>query len=157
MAFVADRIKGVIILGGLDDSEVPIPYDMTATTLADALLDLGNIIEALDDVSAGKVMGYSISQRYVQNAYVRPTSTDAEGGEKLTAIVGIDGNPFKSGTVSIPFPKIEMFLTTYGEGRNIADVENVALNIYLAKFAASGEAYISDGEVADQIRRGYRS
>jgi hypothetical protein len=157
MAFVADRIKGTILVGGKDDSVVPINLDMTATTLATALLDLGNVIEALDDVSDGHVLGYTLSQRYVQTTYIRPTSMAAEGGEKATLVIGIEGNPFKSATLSIPFPKDEIFLTTYGEGRNIVDVENLAVGIWTAKYGAMGESYVSDGEHGDIIRRGYRS
>jgi hypothetical protein len=156
MAYVPEHIRGVIQVGGADDSIVPMQFEMTATTLADALLDIGLIIEALDDVTSGKVMGYSITQRYIQNAYVRPLTQDAEGGEKATIILGIEGNPFKKAPISIPFPKIDLFLTPYGEGRNIIDTENVAVGIYAAKFTANGQAYVSDGEVADDVVRGYR-
>ena len=156
MTMVFDHFQLTVTVGGLDDSTQNFSGEMTATTATDAAVDADLVMIALSGVTAGKILGYSISQHFVENAYVRPLSSDAEGGEHATIVVGIEGNPFKKARIGIPFPKGSLFLATYGENYNVVDIEDINIDILVAKFATGGQLYISDGEIADSALSGRR-
>lgn len=156
MALVTDGWKGSITFGGKDDSTQTVNLDFTATTYANVVTDCALVITAYSGVSGGVIKGYNIREEFIEDAYVRPSNEDSEGGEHAYVTVGIDGNPFKKATIGIPFPLIGLFLATFGENRNNIDISDTAIGILVNKYASSGQLYISDGEIADSPLSGQR-
>lgn len=156
MATVSDGWRISANFGGLDDSTQTMTGEMTATLYADVVTDAAIVLTAWQGVSAGTLRGYDLTQRFINDAYVRPSSTDAEGNESAFLITGIEGNPFKKASISIPFPKLSIFLDTVGENRNKIDISDADIGILVAKYSTGGQLYISDGEIADSAIRGER-
>lgn len=156
MALVTDGWKGSITFGGKDDSTQTVNLDFTATAYADVVTDCALVITAYSGVSGGVIKGYNIREEFIEDNYTRPSNEDSEGGEHAYVTVGIEGNPFKKATIGIPFPLIGLFLATAGVNRNVIDPTDTAIGILANKYSASGQLYISDGEVAEGVLNGQR-
>lgn len=156
MAIVNDGFGLRVTLGCSNDKKMNLNYELTAADYDEAVTTTTTILTRIGAVSAGAVQGYSITARAVEDAYSRPTSDDAEYGEKASVTVGILDNPLKSANFVIPMPKIGIFVQPLGVNRDVIDVADTDLIAYKNIFGSDALAYISDGEAAENILSGKR-
>jgi hypothetical protein len=158
MAIVAasPAFRANIQLVASNGKTMGINLSLVATTYADAVTAVTAFLTDLAGVSAGVVKGYSISSQAVNDAVVLPTSDDAEYGERALITGTMEGNPLKPWTLYIPMPLIGIFAGT-GVLRDTVDINDAALQAYLANFTVEGDvASVSDGEFIDIILSGRR-
>jgi len=134
-------------------------YDLVAATAADAATAGGTIRTRLALVTGAVVSGYTISERFVEDALVLPADYEVEARAVVSCL--LDGFPNKPVTVIIPAPVDGIFMTPTGPGRNVVDVTDADLISYIDIWRVTGAlASISDGEfIADtgSIQAGKRT
>jgi len=156
MALVASGFDLVVTLADSGGDRTTRTYDLRAGTAAQALTDAAVIIGRLILVSDAVISGYSLNQRFVEDALVLPV-TNAEIENQLLLTMRVANAANKSGVIRIPAPKIGLFVNPTGEGRNQADMSDLDLNNYMEIFADDALAWFSDGEAATkQDARGRR-
>ena len=122
-------------------------FELVATTDTQAQIDAASILTKLLAVTDANLVGYTVSEKFVENAFALPTGAEVENQLQIT--MPIAGKPNKSGTVSIPAPAAGLFVAATGEGYNQPDFTDSALIAYLDIFTATGnQSKISDGEIA---------
>lgn len=153
MALVNAGFECSVLLGAKNDKTRVIrlkgdatltTYDLTVTALVAFLTDLGA-------VSAGKVKSYTITGRAIEDAYTRPSDSDAESRDTALVVVGIDGEPLKSANVQIPMPKIGIFRAADTALMDEIDFTDADLIAYLDNFKSAGKFTLSDNEKANDV------
>ena len=153
-AIVNSGFEGKVILGSKNDKtrSVNLKFDPAVVTDYDeAVTAMGAFLTDLAGVSAGVVKSYTITGRAIEDAYNRPTDTDAEWRDTAMLVVDIDDQPLKSGTLFIPMPKIDIFRGTAGVLMDEVDVADTAVINYVANWRATNGLTISDGEKAGLV------
>lgn len=155
MAIVADGFKGTLTLVDNGRNSTTKTYMLKAANITDALADMADIVAAFSGVSGAAVVGYTVQAQFIENALNLPAS-----GVQLedTALItcSIVGEPLKSATISIPAPKPAIFVGLSDEDSNIVNTASAAVDAYFSVFQLNGQAYISDGESALNMRKGRR-
>lgn len=113
-----------------------------------ALGDAGAVVASLDAITDAVIMGYQIEQRFAEDALALP-AVGVQIENQALLDFAIDGNPFKSATLTIPAPVIGIFAGASGVLADTVDVADAALVTFVNQFKAAGLVYISDGEDAD--------
>lgn len=121
-------------------------YRLTAADDATALTDAAAILTAIGNVSDCTVKGYSVGSVFVEGSLALPAAAEVENQLQIT--VPIFAKPNKSGTMTIPSPKVGIMQNTSGQGFNQPDFTDAALQAYINLFTTGGKATLSDGEVA---------
>jgi len=131
-------------------------YELTSADATAAAADSADIMTALLGVTDAAIKGYSIAEVFAETG-VFSLPLDAEI-ENMAILVGrIDGNPFKKATLTIPAPKIGIFVSSTGANRNVVDVNDAAVQAYRALYQSPGNvATLSDGETLDVLESGRR-
>lgn len=129
-------------------------YALVAADHAAAVAAAATILTRIGNVTNAVVKGYSVVQRFIENALTLPGS-GVHVEDRATVVLAIDGDPLKKVTVNIPAPKATMFVGTSGDSANEINTANTDLQAYAATWHTGGLAVISDGEnVADAPRSG---
>ncbi len=128
-------------------------YELRGSDYATCSAEIATILAALSAVTTAEVAGYSLSQRWTEDAFSYPTGSEIENQALLNIM--LDGG-LKTATVYIPSPTDGCFMSATGDGRNIVDVADTDVLAYVALFESGGEAYLSDGEDADSLMNGKR-
>ncbi len=103
------------------------------------------IITDLEAITDALVASYNVGVRYQEDtAVVGGANSEVENVALISAL--LDGFIDKRASLRIPAPVIGIFMTATGEGKNIVDVSDTALQTWLAHFETSGEITVSDGE-----------
>lgn len=159
MAIVAAPVPNSLSvqIGSNNGNAMPATYKLRATAWATVVTDAADIITALNAVTAGKVKGYTLSSRAVEDAYTIPTALQAGYNEKAIVVVSLEGDPTKTATINIPMPEDGLFLAGAGSPNyDVIDISDAAVTAYVGLFTEEGPCYISDGESADLILSGRR-
>lgn len=128
---------------GVDVSKLV--YQLTAADADEGATQSATILGLLNTVTDAAIKGYSLLERFVENALVLPAAVEVENRAVITA--RIFGEPGKSATIVIPAPSIGIFQSPTGSGRNIVDTADADLLAYLGIWQETGGiATISDGE-----------
>lgn len=143
-------------LGATNDKTVTKQYQLQAATHAEAVTVSGDILTQLALVSAGAIAGYSINTNYIEDNYTRPVDQDAEYGEEATITGKILNEPFKTYTLRIPYPRIDLFAAAAGRNRDIIDITDAAVLGYAGLFNSGAAAFVSDGEFTESVEGGRR-
>jgi hypothetical protein len=157
MALTSTGFKLNVVLGCKNDKTMNANYNLVAASHAIALTATTAILTALGNVSAGVVKAYSLTERYEEDTYIRPTSSDAEYGDTALLATNIEDLPTKIATIRIPMPKTAIFSAPEGITMDTVNTANAAVIAYHALFKGLGSATISDGEAADMLISGVRS
>ena len=160
MAIVAAPVpKSLTVqVGSNNGSSMPVTYKLRATAWATVITDTTDILTALNAVTAGKVKGYTLSSRAVEDAYTIPTALQAGYNETATVVVSLEGDPTKTATIRIPMPEDTLFLGAVGTPNyDVIDIGATEIQNYVGLFTEEGPCYISDGESADLILSGRRN
>lgn len=123
-------------------------YELQSADAAAAATDAAAILAALNAVTEAAVKSYTIGQTFVENALVLPAS-GVENQNTALLNIRLASDPTKYARHRIPAADPSIFVATSGSGANIVDTGDANLNVYVALFTATNEAYISDGELAD--------
>lgn len=166
MALVSDGFYVYVSLVDSGANTSTLSYQLVAADAAAAALAAGTILTNVAAVTNAAIKGYTIVERYIENALALP-GAGVHVEDRASVVVQLASSPLKSSTIVIPAPEIDLFLTTQGDGSNIIDVSanNTDLRAYVAMFndGGAGIATISDGEQVDAsasntgIKRGTRT
>lgn len=134
-----------------NQDDAPLTYELRSADMAAAEADALIVLAALDPVTQGIPVSYSVQKRYVQS----PISLPAGGEMQIKArvafrLAGGQGNE----TFDIPAPAEGIFVSPTGKSNNIVDVTDTDLITYANLFKASGKCFISDGEDLDEMTEG---
>lgn len=154
MALTNAGFEGKVILGAKNDKtrSINLKFDTAiVTTYDEAVTAMGLYLTDLAAVSAGVVKSYTITGRAIEDAYNRPTDTDAEWRDTAMIVVDIEDQPLKTGTLFIPMPKMDIMRGTAGVLMDEVDVADTALINYVANWRATNGLTISDGEKAGLV------
>lgn len=144
MALVADGFSLNIQFTDTGGNTTTRTYDLTAADAATAATDAAAIRAAVDAITDAVISGYSIAERYVENALVYPANAEVE---KIAQFTGkIIGRPNVSAVVTVPAPSPAIFVSPTGPGYNQVNVGAAAVQTFLQLFDGGGEALVSDGE-----------
>ena len=131
-------------------------YDLVAIDGTAAAAAAAAVLAALAGVSDAAIKGYTIAERFAETG-VFTLPVDAEIENQALLVGRLDGNPFKKVTMTIPAPKIGIFVSSTGANRNVVDLLDAEVVAYRALFQAPGNvATISDGETLDVLESGRR-
>jgi len=73
MALVATGFELVVSLADTGDNRTNRTYDMVEAAYADAAADAAALVAALAAISDATVVGYSLNQKFTENAFATPT------------------------------------------------------------------------------------
>lgn len=138
--------------GGNDTTRT---YQLTSADDAASVTDANTIIAALNAVTDAVIVAWHSYEGLVEDAFAYPASGVEVENLALLDFDIVD-HPEKSATLTIPAPAPAIFVATSGGGANIVNTANAAVMAYAALFQTGGEAYISDGEVAQNLVAGRR-
>lgn len=121
-------------------------YDLVAATQANAITAAADIMTRLALVTKSTIAGYSLGERFQENAFVYPADAENENRAVITAL--LNGYANKPTTVIIPAPVDGIFVQPAGgPGYNIVEITNANLISYVDIWRVTGAlAQISDGE-----------
>lgn len=150
MAIVA--AKWVAEVGIADNSGDISPrfYEAPVAAFADFAafqLSFNTLLTALNNMTAGVVASYRLTQVFVEDALALPAS-GVENENQAFFSGKIVGDPLDSATQSIPAADPAIFVSTVGPGANVVDMSNGAVGTWIGLFdqAGPGPWTVSDGE-----------
>lgn len=131
-------------------------YELVAADATAAAAAAAEVMAALLGVSDAAIKGYTIAERFAETGtFTLPTNAEIENQALL--IGRLDGNPFKKVSLTIPAPKIDIFVSSTGANRNVVDLLDAAVVTYRDLFQSPGNvATVSDGETLDVLESGRR-
>jgi len=146
MALVSDGFDLRINLADTGGKIFPLLYNLVAADEAAANTAAGTILTRLDAITDMVVAGYSVAERYVEDALVLPTTPPVEGENKARLVLRLEDDPRKKVTIEIPGATAGLYQAISGPGWDTVDLADTALQNYVAIFHPGGLATISDGE-----------
>lgn len=117
-------------------------YELQSADATAAAADNVAVRAALNGVTSGMIIGYSLSERFYETVPAFPSV----GDNSIKARVAARGSDGEVKSLDIPAPEEALFVGTSGPANNVVDTTNTALLTYLALFESGNEAFISDGE-----------
>jgi hypothetical protein len=129
---------------GLDESTLS--YALVETDFAAALTDAADILARLALVTQAEIKGYSIGERFIENAIAIPVS-NVHVENRAAVVCQINGNPLKKHTIFIPAPSPSIFASLSGENADVINTDHADLQNYIDIWKVTGAiAKVSDGE-----------
>lgn len=128
-------------------------FDLSYATLAALSAgvtagDVDDILAALNAVTDARVVGYNLGEGYAEDAdFYGASGSEVENIALISAKID-SAVPGQYCSLRIPAPNIGIFEAAQGEGKNIVDITDVALQTYLALFD-TGVCRVSNGEVIE--------
>lgn len=144
MALVAIGFRLIVDLTDTQGDVTTRTFDLDSADAAAAATDAAAIIAALEAVTVSVVSGYTVGERFAEDALTYPTG--ANNVNTVIVSAKIVGAPYKSGTITIPAPDPAIFAAATGAGNKVVLTQATPLSTYLDLFASAGPAYVSDGE-----------
>jgi hypothetical protein len=124
-------------------------YKLTeAAVPADAIADAATLVAALNGVTDGVVLSYTVGEGFEEDAtFFAAEGVNIENVALITAKV--DNAELKYANLKIPAPNVGIFIAATGPNSNVVDPADATLQTYLTQFATGGIAYVSDGEALE--------
>lgn len=154
MALVSAGYFANVVLVDAAGNKSTLRYDVVASDLATALTNTQTIVSALDALTDAVIVGYSVGQRYEENAdFYGAAGSEVENIAQV--VCQLEGTPIKYHNFRIPAPISGLFEGTSGPSRNQVDIDNANLETYIGLFTdktgygtpgADAIALVSDGE-----------
>lgn len=145
MAFVDQLFTFIINVKDNGDNQSKFVFDMTAADYATAIADIPVIVAAVQGVTAAPISSYSLSQRWVQDAFGYPAS-GVHVEDRAEIIARILDDPVKTAKFYIPAPQADLFVGLAGPDANRINTAAPDLVTFAGLYQAGAEAFISDGE-----------
>lgn len=149
MALVTKGFEVVVSMIDRGSNQTTRTYDLDPDidTYAEAVTAKDDILAALAGVSALAVTGFSIKEKFEENALTIPTTSGAEVSAHAEISGILNGFATKRGTIDIPGPRDTIWVDTTGPNFNVVDTTNAAVLAYAGLFGiAANLALVSDGE-----------
>lgn len=148
MALAFDHYKVTVTLVDSGGNETRRRFEVDGADEAEALTNGGAIVTRLAAISDATVRDYTVGIVYVEDAFALPSGS--VNVEEAAEVMGtITDKPQKHAVVSVPAPKIGVFVGTGGPNRNIVDIADTDLNTFMNSFAPGAAGFLSDGETID--------
>jgi len=144
MALVASFWELVIAFKDTGNDTVTRTYRLNEVAYADAAADAAALVASTAAMSDCVVSGYSLNQKFIENALVLPASAQNENQALFSGL--ITGDPTDSAIASIPGVKSSLMAGATGKNNNIVAMANGTVIAWIGNFAAAGTASLSDGE-----------
>jgi hypothetical protein len=146
MALVSKGYFCTVTVKDNGNNQATLRYDLTSEDMAGALADALTVIAALNGVTDAKVNGYTVGEKYGEDAFTYP-GVKVEIENQAMLVAKIDAAFDKYTNVRIPAPKDALFMGASGDLYNQINPSNLALGTYLGLFVdTTGVAQISDNE-----------
>jgi len=155
MAVVSDGFWLSVSLVDYGGNQTNKRWKMTAATAAAAVTDAATVLTALEAVTDAVVSGYSIENRFVEDALSLPATVNPVS-VVASCTAYIDDAGQKKANFQIPAPTIGIFQSPIGDGADIVDSTDTAFMAYKALFDTGEQLLISDGETLGGFLRGVR-
>lgn len=146
MPLVSDGFDLIVKLADTGGKTFPMPYQLVAADYAAATAAATTIIGRLNALTDMVVSGYSLSERFIEDALAFPTAPPVEGENKARLVLQIYDQPTKKVTVHIPGAIGLLYQAISGPGWDSVDLSYPPLAAYLTTWHPGGLATISDGE-----------
>ena len=154
MALVSTGYWMTVTIADAGAQTSTITFQMTAPDAATADTDAVAILANTNAITDGVIVGYSIQQRFEENAIVYPS-----GGEEVQNKVSFTfllAGRNKRANRKVPAPTIGIFDDISGPGRNVVDTTDANVVAFATMFEAGNECLLSDGESVDRLLSGKR-
>ncbi|AXH77632.1 MAG: hypothetical protein [Caudoviricetes sp.] len=155
MAYIPDGAGfGYFLTVTLQDRNMDyatLTYELRATNDIEAEAERAAIFTALGDVSQGVIVGYALSERYVNDSIGIPAAGEVEVKARVSYQMK---DSFHKGTFDIPAPKETIFVATTGKGNKVLDITNADVIAYADVFRAAGVSYIGGGNSLEYLLEG---
>jgi len=130
---------------------VTLTYELRATNEIEAEAERTAIFTAFDAVSQAVIVGYGLSQRFVNDSIGIPAAGEVEVKARISYQLK---DSFHKGTFDIPAPKETVFLALTGKQNKVVDVAKTIVTDYADLFRAAGSAYIGGGGSLEYLLEG---
>jgi len=148
MALAFDHYKVIVNLVDSGGNVTTRTFQVDGADETEALTNGGAIVTRLAAITDASIRDYTVGIVLVEDAFALPSgSVNVEEAAEVTGT--ITDKPAKHAVVSIPAPKIGVFVGTSGPNRNIVDVADTDLNTFMNSFAPGAAGFLSDGETID--------
>lgn len=123
----------------------------TAGDISDLITAQNTMLTALQAVTACVIQSVRLSRVTLNDAFVLPSSGDAEVESHALITAKITAHPNKSAVIDIPGPVAGIFQGTSGKAWNQVDMADTALVDFLNEFTGTTPDFlVSDGETITQ-------
>jgi len=138
------------------DNQTVKKFDLVATDMATAEVDALVIIGFYEAVTNSGTVSYSIAHKRYNDSLSVPGGAESQVEAKALLVMRDSVNPLKRHSVRIASPDPTVFLASSGDGANIVDVNDAAVQAFCDMFTPGGsnKAYLSDGEQAEDMPDG---
>ena len=100
------------------------------------------------------IKAYYTYQEFAEDAFALPASAECEMQAFIN--VGIDSEPLKNASITIPGPVDGIFVAGTGSNYDVVDGVDEDLAAFLANFDSEALFFVSDGEQMDGFKNGHR-
>jgi hypothetical protein len=135
-----------ITVADMEGNKSTLRYKLTSADAAAAVTDAATIITALNAITDGVIVGYSVGEQFDENAaWFAAQGVHVENVALISA--RIDDAQEKYAQLRIPAPAQGIFQALTGKKAKVVDPTDADLVAYLNLFVATtGVATLSDGE-----------
>jgi len=156
MALVSRGFQLEVSLVDYGNTPTTKTYQMTAADYDTAITDVAIIMPALINMTDAVISGYRVTEVYEQDALALPSTVNPVSVRAtMTAYINDAGS--KKGDFDVPSPRIGIFQAAVGNGADIVDPTDAAVQAYYALFQTGGQLLFSDGEVMGGFIGGIRT
>jgi len=144
MALVNSHFEVVIAFKDTGNDTVTRTYRLNEAAYVDAAADAAALVAAVAAMSDCVVSGYSLNQKFIENALALPAAAQNENQALFSGL--ITGDPTDSAIASVPGIKSSLMSGATGKANNIVNMANATVIAFVGLFTAAGTASLSDGE-----------
>lgn len=146
-----------VTLRGSDGKETLKTWQTSAAVDTDAKMvtAVAAFLPLLAAVSDCVISRYNVVRKFEDAAATYPAG-NVLVSDRAQITVELSDSPSKSGTITIPGPKSDIFMGAIGPERRQVNLAAEELVAYLQVFGAAGNFTLSDGEYYSAIKKGRR-
>lgn len=150
MALASTGFYANMVVADAAGNKSTLRYKLTSLAIADAVTDAAAIATALNGVTDGVIVSYTVGEGYEEDtSFFAAAGVEIENVALITA--KIDNAEFKYANLKIPAPNVGIFIDSTGPNANVVDPADVALQAYLTLFQTGETCFLSDGEALESV------
>ena len=150
MALVSTGFYANLVVVDAAGNKSTLRHKLLSADIATAVTDAATIVTALNGVTDGVIVSYTVGQGYEEDAaFFAAAGVEIENVALITA--KIDDAELKYANLKIPAPNVGIFLAATGPNANVVDAADAALQTYLTMFQTGEILSISDGETLESV------
>jgi len=126
------------------------------TDLATTLANAAAIAAAIVPITDAGLNQFTVSLEYKEDTPIAPGGEIQEVAHLVLALnLAPPAGLSKTKVFELPAPDAGIRVAASGPGKNLIDINAVALGTFLSVFEPAGQAYLSHGQTLDEIKDGY--